>query len=83
MLLQGGGARIVVEVDGPSHFVTDFSGATPLRETGSTALRNWQLREWGYRVLSVPVGNKSCAALRSQDAAAWLLRGLRSVGARA
>lgn len=81
ILLQGRGGRLVVEVDGPSHFVTDYAGDTLLRATGKTVLRNWQLREWGYAVLSVPVGSRSCAELRSPEAGAWLLRGLRSIGA--
>ena len=43
----GGGRRIAIEVDGPSHFV----GRDP---TGSTLLKRRQLQHLGWRLVSVP-----------------------------
>ena len=79
ILLHDRGVRIAIEVDGPGHYVKDSTGR-PVREIGSTVLRNWQLREWGYSVLSVPVMGKSPAELRSAQHTAWLLRELRARG---
>lgn len=79
ILLQGRGVRVVVEVDGPSHFVSAADGRA-VREDGATVLRNWQLQRWGYTALSVPVADKSLAQLRSAEHAAWLVRQLRDRG---
>lgn len=81
VLLEGRGARVVVEVDGPSHFVMDVAGQAVVRETGNTALRNWQLRDWGHVVVSACVVNRSPAWLAGSEGAAWLLRLLRAAGA--
>ena len=46
------GARVAVEVDGPTHYVTSSSGAVQLN--GATQLRNRLLEARGWKVLSVP-----------------------------
>ena len=43
--------RIVVEVDGPSHFVSTRTGPSP---SGSTMLKHRHLKACGYHVVSVP-----------------------------
>eukprot|EP00892_Ulva_mutabilis_P009339 jgi/Ulvmu1/6778/UM030_0116.1 len=80
VLLEGHGAHVVLEVDGPSHYVTDAVGAV-VCETGNTVLRNWQLRDWGYILVRAPVTNRSSSWLGGSEGAAWLLRLLRSAGA--
>ena len=81
ILLEGRSARVVVEVDGPSHFVTDCAREAIVRETGATALRNWQLRDWGLTVVTVPVLNSSPAWMSDSYGAAHLLHRLRAAGA--
>ena len=50
ILLEGaGGSKVVVEVDGPSHF-----SSNTLKTNGSTLTRNELLRRWGYDLVSVP-----------------------------
>ena len=46
-VIEHGGARIAVEVDGPSHFI----GQEP---SGATLLKRRQLRSFGWPLLSVP-----------------------------
>ena len=43
--------RVVVEVDGPSHFVQGPGG---FAASGATLLKRRQLQCFGYRVVSVP-----------------------------
>ncbi|KAG1672119.1 hypothetical protein FOA52_001706 [Chlamydomonas sp. UWO 241] len=45
------GSRLAVEVDGPSHFLSNQPGTLG----GATLLRNWLLEARGWRVVSVPV----------------------------
>jgi hypothetical protein len=45
------GSRLAVEVDGPSHFLSNSPG----RIDGATLLRNRMLEARGWRVVSVPV----------------------------
>ena len=45
------GSRVVVEVDGPTHYVT---GPRGYAAAGATRLKHQQLRAFGYRVVSVP-----------------------------
>ena len=48
-VVELGGRRVAVEVDGPSHYL----GATRM-PTGATTLKRRQLRAFGWRLLSVP-----------------------------
>ena len=50
MVVHYGGARIAVEVDGPSHFTAN----RPHARLGSTALRDRLLRAKGFAVAPVP-----------------------------
>ena len=63
ILLEGaGGSKVVVEVDGPSHF-----SSNTLKTNGSTLTRNELLRRWGYDLVSVPFF-KWPAEVGNQDA---------------
>jgi len=76
VLLQGGytvdfvvewrGARLVVEMDGPSHFL---AGGEP---TGATRLKRRQLRSFGCLLVAVPYWEWEELAPRGQRRDAWL-----------
>ena len=78
VLLTWPGGRLAVEVDGPSHFVTDMATGEQWR-SGATVLRDTLLRRWGLDVLSVPVSGGP-AALRTAERRAELAAMLRERG---
>lgn len=55
---------VALEVDGPSHYVTDVSGARAGPD-GASMLRNAALQAWGINVVSVKVAAASFEALRA------------------
>jgi len=52
LVLTDNRTRIALEVDGPTHTARVAAGGAHV-QTGSTALRDWCLRQLGFRVLSV------------------------------
>jgi len=58
-LLLGTDRKVVLEVDGPSHFLEacvtrDLAKPSGLRETGATFLKHRQLKRAGWTVVQVP-----------------------------
>ena len=72
LLLEG---RVLVEVDGPAHFVQGPDGYLPSEST----VKRWQLETLGYCVVSVPFWEWN--RLRSDDQQMVYLQ-RRGLGAR-
>jgi RAP domain len=77
VLLEWPGGKVVVEVDGPTHFLEDADGARTRLST-STLLRNRTLQVWDYRVASIPVAG--WGDLRSPAFRALVVERLRAAG---
>jgi very-short-patch-repair endonuclease len=60
-----GNQKLAVEVDGPTHFLSN----TPTVPTGATRLRNRLLEARGWRVVSVPVTEWDRQAAKGTQAA--------------
>jgi hypothetical protein len=76
LLITAGTQRVIIEADGPTHFVRDAGGAI-VCEDGRTQLRNHLFRVAGYEVLSVRVEDKHPADLLKPEFSQWLLSELQ------
>ena len=79
LVVEAGGRRVAVEVDGPSHFL-----GTSRMATGATKLKRRQLEAFGWRLLSVPYWEWSAlkhsrTEVASKGFRAYLRRGLEEV----
>jgi hypothetical protein len=79
ILVTAGAQRVIVEADGPLHFVRDALG-TIVCEDGSTQLRNHLLRSAGYEVLVCRVEDMSPIDFRTPEFLGWLRTGLQQRG---
>jgi RAP domain len=71
--------RVIVEADGPWHFVRAPDGSVVHRD-GTTALRDRLLRAAGYEVLSVRLEDKAPSDFRTPDFRRWLQSQLQDLG---
>ena len=79
-LLQWPAGCAALEVDGPTHFLTDTATGTRDRIDGATALHNHELREAGVRVVSAHIEGRSFQELRGAAFQAQLAQMLRDKG---
>jgi hypothetical protein len=71
VLVTAGAQRVIVEADGPMHFVREADGAI-VCEDGRTQLRNHLFRIAGYEVLSVRVEDQHPADFHKPEFFQWL-----------
>jgi RAP domain len=79
ILVTVGAIRMIIEVDGPTHFVRDADGGI-VSQDGRTQLRKHLFRAAGYEVLSVRVENRHPADFRKPEFVEWLHGGVKRRG---
>jgi RAP domain len=79
ILLTWPGGRVAVEVDGPSHFLRDASGARTILDT-PTRMRNHILEQWGFTVVSVRLEDWPYRTWESAEFRQSLAARLRAAG---
>jgi hypothetical protein len=79
ILVTAGAQRVIIEADGPMHFVRDADGAI-VCEDGGTRLRNHLFCAAGYEVLSVRVEDRQPADFCKPDFVEWLRDELKRQG---
>jgi hypothetical protein len=79
ILVADGEYRIVVEADGPTHFVRGPDGVV-VHQDGPTRLRDHLFHISGYRVLSVRVEGMQLAEFRSSEFRCWLRGQMQALG---
>jgi hypothetical protein len=71
--------RMIIEADGPTHFVRDADGAI-VCEDGGTQLRNHLFRAAGYDVLSVRLEGRWPTDFRKPEFVEWLRGEMKRLG---
>jgi hypothetical protein len=71
--------RVIVEADGPWHFVRAPDGSI-VHQDGTTALRDRLFQASGYEVLSVRVEDKAPSDFQTPSFRRWLQRQLQETG---
>jgi hypothetical protein len=71
--------RVIVEADGPWHFVRAPDGCI-VHQDGTTALRDRLFQAAGYEVLSVRVEDKAPSNFHTPSFRRWLQRQLQDLG---
>jgi hypothetical protein len=79
ILVTTGAKRVIIEADGPMHFVRNADGAV-ISEDGRTRLRNHLFRAAGYEVLCVRVETGHPADFFKPEYVEWLRGELKRRG---